>query len=108
MLTTRCFRHHRAHTLREEAAAALISVSNWAKQEDIAFNAGTFEAVVVMRVAAFIALAKPVVGNFARGPFARISPLHQWKIPLSLVKIARLLPQAASKPMAQRLPSSTV
>ena len=33
--------------------------------EDIAFNAGTFGDAVVMRVADFIALSKPVVGNFA-------------------------------------------
>ena len=132
--------HHRAHTARQEAAAALIPASNWAKvviafadgepvqavvpadcdvdfkqlaaligvahvrmatedeldwlypdcepgaipplgplyrqlvfvdrrltqHEDIAFNAGTFENAVAMCVADFIALAKPMVGNFAR------------------------------------------
>lgn len=133
-------RHHRAYTARQEAAAALIPVANWAKvviafadgepiqavvpgdcevdferlaaligvphvrmategeiewlypdcetgampplgplyrqfvfvdrrvttHEDIAFNAGTFENAVVMRVADFIALTRPVIGNFAR------------------------------------------
>ena len=132
--------HHRAHTARQEAAAALIPVWNWAKvviafadgepvqavvpadcdvdferlaevigvphvrmatedeidwlypdcetgampplgplyrqlvfadtrlteHEDIAFHAGTFADAVVMRVADFIALARPVIGNFAR------------------------------------------
>jgi Ala-tRNA(Pro) deacylase len=132
--------HDRAHTARQEAAAALIPVSNWAKvviafadgepvqavvpadcdvdferlaaligvphvrmatedeiewlypdcetgampplgplyrqlvfvdrrltaHEDIAFNAGTFDDAVVMRVRDFLVLAKPVVGNFAR------------------------------------------
>jgi Ala-tRNA(Pro) deacylase len=132
--------HHRAYTARQEAAAALIPVSNWAKvviafadgepvqavvpadcdvdfaqlaaligvphvrmatedeidwlypdcetgampplgplyrqlvfvdgrlieHEDIAFNAGTFDDAVVMRVADFIAVTKAVVGSFAR------------------------------------------
>ena len=34
--------------------------------DDIAFNAGTFDDAVVMRVADFMALTKPVVGSFAR------------------------------------------
>jgi Ala-tRNA(Pro) deacylase len=132
--------HHRAQTARQEAAAAQIPVSNWAKviivfadgepiqavvpadcdvdfgrlaavigvphvrmateeeidwlypdcetgampplgplyrqlvfldrrlteHEDIAFNAGTFEDAVVMRLADFRALARPVIGSFAR------------------------------------------
>ena len=132
--------HHRAYTARQEAAAALIPVSNWAKvviafadgepiqavvpadcsvdferlaaiigvahvrmatedeidwlypdcetgampplgplyrqlvfvdrrlteHDDIAFNAGTFDDAVVMRVTDFLALTKPVVGSFAR------------------------------------------
>ena len=131
--------HHRAYTARQEAAAALIPVWNWAKvviafadgepvqavvpadcdvdfkrlaaligvrhvrmatedeidwlypdcetgampplgplyrqlvfgdqrlteHEDSAFNAGTFADAVVMRVADFLAVAKPVVGSFA-------------------------------------------
>ena len=138
--------HHRAHTARQEAAAALIPVSNWAKvviafadgepvqavvpadcdvdfdrlaarigvphvrmatedeiewlypdcetgampplgplyrqlvfvdrrlteHEEIAFNAGTFEDAVVMRVTDFIALGKPVVGNFARAEVRQV------------------------------------
>ena len=132
--------HHRAYTARQEAAAALIPVSNWAKvvivfadgepvqavvpadrdvdlerlaaligvphvrmatedeiewlypdcetgamppfgpryrqlvlvdrrltaHEDIAFNAGTFDDAVAMRVSDFLTLARPVVGDFAR------------------------------------------
>ena len=136
--------HHRAYTARQEAAAALIPASNWAKvviafadgepiqavvpadcdvdfdrlaaiirvhrvwmatedeiewlypdcetgampplgplyrqlvfadrrlteHDEIAFNAGTFDDAVVMRVADFVALTKPVIGDFAR-PEAR-------------------------------------
>ena len=40
------------------------------ERDEIAFNAGTFDDAVVMRVADFMELAKPVVGNFAR-PQAR-------------------------------------
>jgi Ala-tRNA(Pro) deacylase len=132
--------HQRAHTARQEAAAALIPVSNWAKvvivfadgepvqavvpadcdvdfgrlaaligvphvrmatedeidwlypdcetgampplgplyrqlvcvdrrlteHDDIAFNAGSFDDAVVMSVRDFMALAKPVIGSFAR------------------------------------------
>jgi Ala-tRNA(Pro) deacylase len=137
--------HHRACTARQEAAAALIPASNWAKvviafadgepiqavvpadcdvdferlaaligvphvrmakedeidwlypecetgampplgplyrqlvfvdrrlteHEDVAFNAGTFEDAVVMRVCDFLALTKPVIGDFARGQVRR-------------------------------------
>jgi Ala-tRNA(Pro) deacylase len=36
------------------------------EHDDIAFNAGSFDDAVVMRVKDFIALAQPVIGSFAR------------------------------------------
>ena len=36
------------------------------EHEDIAFNAGTFDDAVVMRVADFLAVTKPMLGTFAR------------------------------------------